>query len=113
MPVEEIQDDRYLGSMFIESSSVVCIIDCYADWCGPCKRAEPAFKKLSENFQDNYRFYKLNVDTKTLEIQKFLQENEISSIPAFLVVSEEKVIEKFGRITSLDEYLINQQVQSS
>jgi len=104
MPVEEIQDDRYLESMFIESMTNKCIIDCYADWCGPCKKAEPAYKSLSEKFED-IKFFKLNVDTKTQAIQKFLQDNEISSIPAFLVIEKEGVVEKMGRISSLEKYL--------
>lgn len=104
MPVEEIQDDRYLESMFIESITNKCIIDCYADWCGPCKKAEPYYKKLSEKFED-IKFFKLNVDIKTPEIQKFLQDNEISSIPAFIVINKEDVVEKLGRITELEKYL--------
>jgi len=104
MPVEEIQDDRYLESMFIESMTTKCIIDCYADWCGPCKKAEPAYKSLSEKFED-IKFFKLNVDTKTQAIQKFLQDNGISSIPAFLVIEKEEVLEKMGRISLLEKYL--------
>lgn len=104
MPVEEIQDDRYLESMLIESMTTRCVVDCYADWCGPCKRAEPAYKNLSEKFE-NIKFFKLNVDTKTSAIQKFLQDNEISSIPAFLVIEKEEVIEKMGKIGSLENYL--------
>jgi hypothetical protein len=45
------------------------------------------------------------VDTKTQAIQKFLQDNEISSIPAFLVIEKEEVVEKMGRISSLEKYL--------
>ena len=104
MPVEEIQDDRYLESMFIESMTNKCIIDCYADWCGPCKKAEPAYKSLSEKIED-IKFFKLNVDTTTQAIQKFLQDNEVSSIPAFLVIEKEEVVEKMGRISSLEKYL--------
>lgn len=104
MPVEEIQDDRYLESMFIESMTNKCIVDCYADWCGPCKRAEPAYKSLSEKFED-IKFFKLNVDIKTQAVQNFLQDNEISSIPAFLVIEKEKVIENMSRISLLEKYL--------
>ena len=28
----------------------ICLIDVYADWCGPCKLTAPAFAKLFKNY---------------------------------------------------------------
>ena len=28
------------------------LVDCYADWCGPCKMLEPIFTQLAKNHTD-------------------------------------------------------------
>ena len=60
-----------------------CIIDFYADWCGPCKMVAPILEELSEDYKGKVNIYK--VDTEA--------ENELSaafgirSIPSMLFVS--------------------------
>ena len=39
-----------------------CVIDFYADWCGPCRRLAPILAELSEDYCDEVIFYKVNVD---------------------------------------------------
>jgi len=59
-----------------------CIIDFYADWCGPCKIVAPLLDELSEEYSGKIDFYK--VDTEA--------EQELSSvfgkrsIPSFLFI---------------------------
>jgi len=31
----------------------ICLIDVYADWCGPCKLTAPAFTKMFKNYNLN------------------------------------------------------------
>ena len=49
---------------------IPCIIDFYADWCGPCKMVAPILDELSDEFDGKLNVYK--VDTE--------QEKEIASI---------------------------------
>ena len=37
------------------------LVDCFAEWCGPCKMLSPVVDKLAEEM-DSCTFYKLNVD---------------------------------------------------
>lgn len=59
-----------------------CIIDFYADWCAPCKKAAPVLEELAKEYAGQIYVYKINTD----------QEKELSgafgirSIPAFLWV---------------------------
>ena len=39
-----------------------CIIDFYADWCGPCKKVSPILKELASVYKDDLLVYKINVD---------------------------------------------------
>lgn len=57
-----------------------CLVDFYADWCGPCKKLNPILKELSEEYKDNIDIYKVNIDKEPALAQLF----GISSIPALL-----------------------------
>jgi len=39
--------------MNIISSNKICIVDVYADWCGPCKIIAPKYKELFKNYNLN------------------------------------------------------------
>jgi thioredoxin 1 len=47
-----------------------CIIDFYADWCGPCKMLAPVLEELSKEYDGKINIYK--VDTEA--------EHELSSV---------------------------------
>lgn len=57
-----------------------CIIDFYADWCGPCRIASPILDELATVYQDKIDVYKVNVDKEKELSQVF----GIKGIPAML-----------------------------
>ena len=56
------------------------LVDCYADWCGPCKMLSPIIDELASE-TPNYEFYKLNVD----DAESISQRYGIMSIPTLLI----------------------------
>ena len=38
-----------------------CIIDFYADWCGPCKMVAPLLEELAEEFKGKLNIYKASI----------------------------------------------------
>lgn len=59
-----------------------CIIDFYADWCGPCRQVAPIMKEMAGKYKDQIIVYKVNVDQETELAQTF----GIRSIPTILFV---------------------------
>ena len=43
-------------------SNGLVMVDFYADWCGPCKMMSPVLEQLQEEFHDNLKVIKVNVD---------------------------------------------------
>ncbi len=60
--------------------SLPCVIDFYADWCGPCKMVAPIMEELSVEFAGKVEIYK--VDTE--EQQELAGMFGIKSIPSIL-----------------------------
>jgi len=59
-----------------------CMIDFYADWCGPCKMVAPVLEELQKEYGENIVIYK--VDT---EIERELASIfGVQSIPSLLFV---------------------------
>lgn len=38
------------------------VLDCYADWCQPCKKLDPLLKEKMEGFEGKLKLVKLNID---------------------------------------------------
>jgi len=62
-----------------------CMIDFYADWCGPCKMVAPILEELQKEYGDNLVIYKVNTE----EQQELAGMFGIQSIPSLLFVPQE------------------------
>lgn len=63
---------------WVYEGSIPCIVDFYANWCGPCRTLSVTLQKLAEEYKGKIIIYKVNVD-KESELS-----SGISSIPALL-----------------------------
>jgi len=59
-----------------------CIIDFYADWCGPCKAVAPILEELAKTYDGQIYVYKINTDQE----QELAGAFGIRSIPSLLFV---------------------------
>ncbi|MBN1819063.1 MAG: thioredoxin [Prolixibacteraceae bacterium] len=62
-----------------------CMIDFYADWCGPCKVVAPVLEELQKEYGDNIVIYKVNTEDERELAGMF----GIQSIPSLLFVPME------------------------
>lgn len=59
-----------------------CIIDFYADWCGPCKMVAPIMEELANEYQGLVDIYKIDTEVE----QELAAVFGIRSIPSVLFV---------------------------
>ncbi len=62
-----------------------CLIDFYADWCGPCKMVAPVLEELQKEYGDSIVIYKVNTE----EQQELAGMFGVQSIPSLLFVPQE------------------------
>lgn len=57
-----------------------CLIDFYADWCGPCKMVAPVLEELSKEYEGKINIYKVDTEAE----QELAGAFGIKSIPSML-----------------------------
>ena len=62
---------------------IPCIIDFYADWCGPCKMIAPVLEELSDEYEGKIKIYKVDTEAE----QELSAAFAIRSIPSMLFCS--------------------------
>jgi len=66
------------------AGTLPCVVDFYADWCGPCRLASPALEELARKYKGKILVYKVNTDQER-ELSAIFG---ISGIPAFLWIPQ-------------------------
>jgi thioredoxin 1 len=67
-------------------SKIPVLVDFHAEWCGPCKLAEPIIEELSETYKGKVLIGKLDVD----ENQQVSQTYGVMSIPTVIMYKDGK-----------------------
>ncbi|MCF6332763.1 MAG: thioredoxin [Draconibacterium sp.] len=62
-----------------------CLIDFYADWCGPCKMVAPVLEELQSEYGDSIVIYKINTEDQ----QELAGIFGVQSIPSLLFVPQD------------------------
>ena len=62
-----------------------CIVDFYADWCGPCRMVAPILEELADEYTGKLNVYKVNTE----EQQELAGIFGIQSIPSLLFIPKE------------------------
>ncbi len=81
---------------------IPCIIDFYADWCGPCQTLLPIVEGLATKHESDFVIAKVNVDKNKELAQKFA----VRSIPALFFIDQKEIKERLVGLqteSALDE----------
>lgn len=71
-------------------SSLPVLLDCWAEWCAPCRMIAPALDQLAAESQGRYLIAKLNVDENPQTAAQF----GIRSIPTLLIFKHGQLVER-------------------
>ncbi len=87
-----------------------CIIDFYADWCGPCKMVAPILEELSTEYAGKVNIYKIDTEAE----QELAGVFGIRSIPSMLFCPVDGqpqmavgALPKDSLIKAIDDVLLN------
>ena len=67
----------------------LAVVDCWAEWCGPCRMIGPVVEQLAKDFAGKVMFGKLNVDQNPATAARF----GIMSIPTLLILKDGTVVD--------------------
>lgn len=81
MSVQKVTDQDFEEKVLKSKSPVM--VDFYADWCGPCKMAEPVLEELSDEYEGKATIVKMNVDEN-----KKPAEYDVMSIPTTVMIKD-------------------------
>ena len=90
---EHLTKDQFLTKVFNYEKNkdwkfkgdIPCVIDFYADWCGPCKMVAPILEELSDEYKGKVNIYKVNTEQE----QELAGAFGIRSIPSMLFVPQD------------------------
>ncbi len=99
--VKKVWDIETYPDSFAYKSKLPCMIDFYADWCGPCKRVAPIMEEIAQQYEDKIIVYKVNVDKE----QKLPFIFKVKNIPTvFFLPTEGQPLSQVGAL-SKEEYI--------
>jgi len=80
--VKLVMDYKTNRETWIYAGKKPCLVDFYADWCGPCKMIAPVLEELASEYQGKVDIYKVNTE----EQQELASAFGIQSIPSLLFI---------------------------
>lgn len=78
------------------------LLDFWASWCGPCRMLGPIVEEIANEYKDEYKVGKVNVDEELELARKF----SIMSIPSLLVFKDGKLVNSASGLMP-KEYILN------
>jgi thioredoxin 1 len=71
----------------IINSSKPVLVDFYADWCVPCRLMPPVLKEVKEQYKENVRIVKVNVDHHP----EIASSCKVQNLPSIVVFQKGKI----------------------
>ena len=82
--------DATFAREVLEARGIPVLLDCWAEWCGPCRMIAPVLDELAAEAHGRYLIAKLNVDENPLTASEF----NIRSIPTMLIFKNGALVDR-------------------
>eukprot|EP01025_Chloroclados_australasicus_P069035 TRINITY_DN9675_c0_g2_i3.p1 TRINITY_DN9675_c0_g2~~TRINITY_DN9675_c0_g2_i3.p1 ORF type:complete len:146 (+),score=6.91 TRINITY_DN9675_c0_g2_i3:124-561(+) len=86
---ELLTDADFKNAVLATKDDKLSVFQFTAVWCGPCQAIKPQILNYSMQYPD-VKFYKIDVDNN--KISNTVIENQISAVPTFIFMKNEKAI---------------------
>ncbi len=96
--------DAQFAALLKEHAAVV--VDCYADWCAPCKMIAPVIEAFSEDYAGKVTFVKLDVDNNPQTAMGFA----VRAIPTLLFFKGGKLVDQ--QVGALPKHALKQRIDA-
>ena len=98
--VEDIDELRVKMANTIIYSNLM-VIDCYTDFCKPCKKLEPIYEEIAKEMED-VSFYKANMSDSDDIVDFF----DIRKLPTIKIIKGGDVVDTFTGLKDKD-YIVD------
>ncbi|HKS29025.1 MAG TPA: thioredoxin [Pyrinomonadaceae bacterium] len=88
--------DQTFARDVLQAGSRPVLLDCWADWCGPCRMIAPALEQLAAESNGRYLIAKLDVDENPVTATQF----GIRSIPTLLIFKNGTLVDRLVGLQS-------------
>ncbi len=96
--VTELNESNF--DSFVESNKIA-IIDCWAPWCGPCRRMGPIIEEVAADLEGKAGVAKLNTDENQAIAVRF----NINAIPTLLVFKDKVLVDSLVGLRPKDDII--------
>ena len=85
----------------------VCLVDFWAEWCGPCKQISPILEEIAQNKDNEITIAKINID----ENPRIATDYGIRSIPTMLLFNNGEL--KDTKVGALQRQELNDWIENN
>lgn len=94
LPVIEVTGETAFQELLEKSVEKPVIIDCFAQWCQPCKVLRPIFQSFADEQSNSYICASVDIDKLSMT------QYDIKVLPTILVIKNKKVVGKMEGLTT-------------